>query len=507
MPSLGLMASADDDLDDFLRQATDDLKSFRDKALSDHAAFRDSVLSELSQWLSQPWEPRPMESPIPTPLVETPIPPPVIPLDEPTPKDEPVLDNPVVMPLPEPTLPQPQPILPTIPVSPQPDYFAFTSYGTEYKVDADKAIKSIIPSYFGSVPSETAAQVLERIDGEQLNRLTSSIISESRHHNLSDWAFFKLTRHFADSFLPDNTNGSRLLQGILLLSAGYDIRFAENEAAKRLYLLIGCNEMILNQTYYILDGDKRFYPFEDMPDDGVNVASERFGDTRRLSAQPSGKEIFDMRQGVPHEVIVCTHSPHCLTWKDHCSAPEAKYSLTGNLNRMDFLSECPAFLIPGHDYTKWTTYAQSQISDEYEKQLYPSLRHLFEQKNQLEAVNFLMKFVEAFDYKLDSEMWGVVDRAFFPDETLHYPFRDCEDGAILLTRLVRDLLGLKTALIYYPGHLAAAVAFDYPVTGAHIDYNGTRYTVCDPTYYYVDAGVQMPPEYIDASKAVLIPLR
>ena len=70
-----------------------------------------------------------------------------------------------------------------------------------------------------------------------------------------------------------------------------------------------------------------------------------------------------------------------------------------------------------------------------------------------------MKFVETFEYKLDSEMWGVADRAFFPDETLHYPYRDCEDGAILFTRLVRDLLGLPSALVYYPGHLAAAVAF------------------------------------------------
>ena len=34
---------------------------------------------------------------------------------------------------------------------------------------------------------------------------------------------------------------------------------------------------------------------------------------------------------------------------------------------------------------------------------------------------------------------------------------NCEDRAILFTRIVRDLLGLKFILIYYPGHLASAV--------------------------------------------------
>ena len=71
-------ASADDFLKDFLRDATEDLAAFRDKALSDQKAFRDSVLGELSQWLSQPWEPKPMEPPVPVPHNEPPVPPVVI---------------------------------------------------------------------------------------------------------------------------------------------------------------------------------------------------------------------------------------------------------------------------------------------------------------------------------------------------------------------------------------------------------------------------------------------
>ena len=76
----------------------------------------------------------------------------------------------------------------------------------------------------------------------------------------------------------------------------------------------------------------------------------------------------------------------------------------------------------------------------------------------LEAVERLLNLLQTgLTYGYDSEVWGC-DRAFFAEETLYYPFCDCEDRAILLSRLVRDLLGLETILVYYPGHLAMAVS-------------------------------------------------
>ena len=88
-------------------------------------------------------------------------------------------------------------------------------------------------------------------------------------------------------------------------------------------------------------------------------------------------------------------------------------------------------------------------------------------------------------------MWGH-DRAFFPDETLYYPYCDCEDRAILLSRIVRDILGLKVVLIYYPGHLASAVNFtEAGVTGDYVLVNGLRYVICDPTFIGAPVGATM----------------
>ena len=96
------------------------------------------------------------------------------------------------------------------------------------------------------------------------------------------------------------------------------------------------------------------------------------------------------------------------------------------------------------------------------------------------------------------------DRAFFPDETLYYPYCDCEDRSILFTRLVRDLLGFKCVLVYYPGHLASAVAIPGDVKGDYIMVNGKRFMVCDPTYIGASVGNTMPDMDNAQAKVILL---
>lgn len=100
-------------------------------------------------------------------------------------------------------------------------------------------------------------------------------------------------------------------------------------------------------------------------------------------------------------------------------------------------------------------------------------------------------------------MWGC-DRAFFPEETLYYPYCDCEDRSILLSRMVRDLLGLHCVLIHYPGHLAMAVQFTDDVKGDCIMLQGEKFTVCDPTYIGAHVGETMPGMNNAEAKAILL---
>ena len=89
-------------------------------------------------------------------------------------------------------------------------------------------------------------------------------------------------------------------------------------------------------------------------------------------------------------------------------------------------------------------------------------------KSYPEAADILLDFVQsAFVYEYDDKVWGD-DRAFFAEESLFYPYCDCEDRSILFSRLVRNLLGLDVILVYYPSHFATAVKFEEPVKGDYI---------------------------------------
>ena len=78
------------------------------------------------------------------------------------------------------------------------------------------------------------------------------------------------------------------------------------------------------------------------------------------------------------------------------------------------------------------------------------------------------------------------------------------DLAILFSRLVRDLVGLDVVLLYYPGHLATAVAFNENVTGDYLVYKNRKYIVCDPTFINAPVGMTAPDE--DNASAFLMPL-
>lgn len=142
------------------------------------------------------------------------------------------------------------------------------------------------------------------------------------------------------------------------------------------------------------------------------------------------------------------------------------------------------------------------MEKEVVENLYPVWKKILSGLSEKEAVERILNWVQtAFVYEYDDKVWGQ-DRAFFAEESLYYPFCDCEDRSILFTRLVRDLLDLKCVLVYYPGHLASAVCFNENVNGDYIMFDSSRFIVCDATYIGAPIGLTMKD--MDNSKATVI---
>ena len=175
--------------------------------------------------------------------------------------------------------------------------------------------------------------------------------------------------------------------------------------------------------------------------------------------------------------------------------PGMKIEVKPNLNLVDFYNHYPVT-------DSWQSYVQASLSEEVKNQIYPLFNEKIDGKSKKEAAEMLLNFVQtAFEYMTDQEQFGY-ERPLFADEMFYYPYADCEDRAILLSVLIRDLLDLDVILLNYPAHIATAVKFDAPVAGNYFTVDGDNYVVCDPTYIGASVGDCMP-RYIGAKAEVI----
>ena len=175
-----------------------------------------------------------------------------------------------------------------------------------------------------------------------------------------------------------------------------------------------------------------------------------------------------------------------------------------NKNLINFYNNYPNSYIGDDFMTRWATYANAPMDEEVVNYLYPQIREKIKGMSAYDAASRLLNWVQSgFNYQYDDVVWGE-DRAFFGEETLYYPYCDCEDRSILFSHLVRDLLDLDVVLVYYPGHLATAVAFNEPVEGDYFLLNGRRFTVCDPTLIVGNIGTTMSLVHHEEGKVILL---
>lgn len=156
-----------------------------------------------------------------------------------------------------------------------------------------------------------------------------------------------------------------------------------------------------------------------------------------------------------------------------------------------FFSDCP-----------WGFYATQPLASNVKEQLLPPLRKALYGKNEVEKVSVLMNFMQfGFDYATDEEQFGF-EKPFFLEENFYYPKNDCEDRSILLSYLIKHLVGLDVVLLYSPGHLWTAVRFNEEVSGDYIVVKNSKYIVCDPTY--IGAGIGLTqPQYLGVKPTVI----
>ena len=257
--------------------------------------------------------------------------------------------------------------------------------------------------------------------------------------------------------------------------SGYQMRMGI--CNDRIVMLYASEHVIFDKPYYKIDG-KMFYMYLS-DEESMRICNVAFPKEKPMSLLIPKEQLFDYAKS----------SQRSLKSRDY---PNVTVQSCVNKNAMAFYQDYPTSMLNNNVVSRWAMYANMPLPEYIKKEFLPALKGKIKGLGQLDAMQRLLNFVQtAFVYEYDDKVWGH-DRAFFPEETLYYPYCDCEDRSIFLSRIVRDLLGLKCILIFYPGHLAMAVHFTENVKGDYIMLNGMKFVVCDPTYIGAPVGKTMP---------------
>ena len=461
-----------------------DYRKERRKAFED---FRRKRNEEFARFLRERWTPVKSQPVVPRPKDEM-VPPVVTPKDEINPV-EPPAPKPIpydeVLPAPAP-IPQPQPIEP-IEEIPEPTVSKqeFLFYGTlgSVRVDKDKLVR------LRALNENSIADAWLELSEDKYTNLIHDCLQIRQEHNLCDWAYLMMLRQMANAVYGENTDEAELLVAYVYCQSGYKMRLAISGG--RLHMLFASAHIIYDWSRCPI-GDEMYYPLDSGLQGEVYICEQQYPKEQTMSLFIPKEQKFAYAETAPSVYQSKRDS-------------EMKISVKANKNLMDFYTSYPTSMIGDNFVSKWAIYANTPMSEHVKKQVYPAIRSAIRGCDQWTAVNKILNFVQTgFVYEYDDEVWGH-DRAFFAEESLHYPYCDCEDRSILLTRIIRDLLGLNCILIYYPGHLASAVEFtEGTPTGDYIQYQGRRFFIADGTIIGYGAPVGKTMSGMDNKTAKVI---
>ena len=306
--------------------------------------------------------------------------------------------------------------------------------------------------------------------------LVAELLGQRDRMGLNDWGYCQLVYQWCKQFYSEAHNEVVLMSWFLLSKSGFDARVGYSEGT--IYLLLPTANSLYYITYFTIGKDNKKY-----------YAVPLEGAAKRVEGVLYSYD--GSYPGVDKTTDFSVRSAPVLN--DRVGKRGLKFEYGGRTYTMpvEFNRDAVGFF-EYYPQTNFEVYFTSSPSSEAMRSLLAGLKPIVSGRSEIDAVNILLRFVQtAFEYRTDQEQFGR-EKPFFPEETLYYPYSDCEDRSILFAYLVRKVLGLDVVGLDYPAHIATAVRFGSNVSGDAVTFQGTRYVICDPTYIYANAGNCMP---------------
>lgn len=453
-----------DSLDNEFSDKDSEFENFKENVDKEFYAMKKSMDDEFSAFLKQSWaefeatfNEKPYEKPKPkaTPIIKK----------EKEPKKEDLKKSPIVKikDLKE---------EPKITQKPKPKIdineklVSFDFYGEKININYDSSM--LFELY--TIDNKTISDAWQKLGKAKFTKTNEQIQNYISYLSLNDWAKYLFLHKIGKEIYKDE-NKANIFTWHLLAKLGFDIKVGYNN--QNVFLLSSIRHKLYQVPFFTIDS-KKYYLLSQKP--------QKIGTLYTYKGNyPQAKQTLTFAIDTPIKFDKDVQNRKLqFNFEGKNYAINAKYSK----ELVEFYNS-----FPQSDYN---IYLDSKSSPQIDQSILKELAKYIKGMSELEAVNFLLRFTQtSFAYKTDDAQFKK-EKVMFPDETVFYPYSDCEDRSIMFATLVKNLLGLKVVALKFPNHLATAVALSSKISGDSFKHNGITYTVADPTYINANAGMTMP---------------
>jgi len=376
---------------------------------------------------------------------------------------------PVARPVPAPAAPKP--LEGTPPESVAAQTLSIDFFGAPVKVVIDPTWRTLPPV---QITPDGLANHWDRMSGTRFQPTLDAVETARRAMALDDWGHALLWQEVAKALRPTAPREQLLLQWFFLVKSGFDAR--PGYSAQRLLLLVNVRQSVYGVSYIKVD-DKPYYELF-----GVDPATAAGRYSAYSGRYPTALRPLDIR------VAATGFAPGTVTRR------ALEFDNRGRRVKVDLAYERPVTrYLDRFPQLDFELYFSTPPSPAAKRSLAEALGPHLKGLSQEEGVDFLLAFVQkAFEYKTDKDQFGR-EKYFFVEEVLHFPYSDCEDRSAIFAWLVRELLGIDTVGLHYPGHMTTAVALaSVRADWQTVEWRDKSYVIADPPYINASVGMAMP---------------
>jgi hypothetical protein len=342
----------------------------------------------------------------------------------------------------------------------------FDFFGTSIGLNVSKGIKN---ANFYPTNQKGIANYFDKVATSEYDELLADIESIKKDLKLNDWGLYLLVEKLSKEVYSNDDN-SKLLAWFIFNKLGYAVKVG---LANKHIVMLHYSEKIIYSTPNYNFGKNKFYVVS-------NYAKGKVG--RLFSYEqnyPGSDKPLDLSLNNLPLFAKNTKSKE-LSFSEFGN--DFKVSITYNQNLLDFMATYPQ--------ADYDTFFNAPMDKETFNQLAKAIKKHVDGKKMSEALNFVLHFVQkSFKYQMDDEQFGH-EKVMFAQETLYFDKSDCEDRAVLFSRLVDKLFGIGVIGVKYSDHMATGLYI--PMEGDSVKAGTKRFVIADPTYVNSTIGQSMP---------------